>query len=172
MNYGAIKKCDIANGVGVRTVLFVSGCTHHCKGCFQPETWNFDYGEKYTKEIEDEIIESLRPDYVDGITLLGGEPFEPENQRELVKLLRRIKKELPQKTVWSFSGYTYEELTGDSRAVCEVTNEMLSMLDVLVDGEFVEAKRNISLRFRGSENQRLIDMNQTRKEGKIVLWDK
>ena len=172
MNYGAIKKCDIANGVGVRTVLFVSGCTHHCKGCFQPETWNFDYGERYTKEIEDEIIESLRPDYVDGITLLGGEPFEPENQRELVKLLRRIKKELPQKTVWSFSGFTYEELTGDSRAVCEVTNEMLSMLDVLVDGEFVEAKRNISLRFRGSENQRLIDMNKTRKEGKIVLWDK
>lgn len=141
MNYGAIKKCDIANGVGVRTVLFVSGCTHHCKGCFQPETWNFDYGERYTKETEDEIIESLRPDYVDGITLLGGEPFEPENQRELVKLLRRIKKELPQKTVWSFSGYTYEELTGDSRAVCEVTNEMLSMLDVLVDGEFVEAKK-------------------------------
>lgn len=172
MNYGAIKKCDIANGVGVRTVLFVSGCTHHCKGCFQPETWNFDYGEMYTKETEDEIIESLKPDYVDGITLLGGEPFEPENQRELVKLLRRIKKELPQKTVWSFSGYTYEELTGDSRAVCEVTNEMLSMLDVLVDGEFVEAKRNISLRFRGSENQRLIDMNKTRKEGKIVLWDK
>lgn len=172
MNYGAIKKCDIANGVGVRTVLFVSGCTHHCKGCFQPETWNFDYGERYTKETEDEIIESLRPDYVDGITLLGGEPFEPENQRELVKLLRRIKKELPQKTVWSFSGYTYEELTGDSRAVCEITNEMLSMLDVLVDGEFVEAKRNISLRFRGSENQRLIDMNKTRKEGKIVLWDK
>ena len=172
MNYGAIKKCDIANGVGVRTVLFVSGCTHHCKGCFQPETWNFDYGERYTKETEDEIIESLRPDYVDGITLLGGEPFEPENQRELVKLLRRIKKELPQKTVWSFSGFTYEELAGDSRAVCEVTNEMLSMLDVLVDGEFVEAKRNISLRFRGSENQRLIDMNKTRKEGKIVLWDK
>ena len=172
MNYGAIKKCDIANGVGVRTVLFVSGCTHHCKGCFQPETWNFDYGERYTKQTEDEIIESLRPDYVDGITLLGGEPFEPENQRELVKLLRRIKKELPQKTVWSFSGYTYEELTGDSRAVCEVTNEMLSMLDVLVDGEFVETKRNISLRFRGSENQRLIDMNKTRKEGKIVLWDK
>lgn len=172
MNYGAIKKCDIANGVGVRTVLFVSGCTHHCKGCFQPETWNFDYGERYTKETEDEIIEALRPDYVDGITLLGGEPFEPENQRELVKLLRRIKKELPQKTVWSFSGFTYEELTGDSRAVCEVTNEMLSMLDVLVDGEFVEAKRNISLRFRGSENQRLIDMNKTRKEGKIVLWDK
>lgn len=172
MNYGAIKKCDIANGVGVRTVLFVSGCTHHCKGCFQPETWNFDYGESYTKETEDEIIESLKPDYVDGITLLGGEPFEPENQRELVKLLRRIKKELPKKTVWSFSGYTYEELTGDSRAVCEVTNEMLSMLDVLVDGEFIEAKRNISLRFRGSENQRLIDMNKTRKEGKIVLWDK
>ena len=172
MHYCNIKNCDIANGVGVRVSLFVSGCRNHCKNCFQPETWNFDYGERYTKETEDEIIESLRPDYVDGITLLGGEPFEPENQRELVKLLRRIKKELPQKTVWSFSGFTYEELTGDSRAVCEVTNEMLSMLDVLVDGEFVEAKRNISLRFRGSENQRLIDMNKTRKEGKIVLWDK
>ena len=172
MNYADIKLFDVANGTGVRVSVFVSGCTHHCKGCFQPETWNFDYGERYTNETEDEIIESLRPDYVDGITLLGGEPFEPENQRELVKLLRRIKKELPQKTVWSFSGFTYEELTGDSRAVCEVTNEMLSMLDVLVDGEFVEAKRNISLRFRGSENQRLIDMNKTRKEGKIVLWDK
>lgn len=104
MNYGAIKKCDIANGVGVRTVLFVSGCTHHCKGCFQPETWNFDYGERYTKETEDEIIESLRPDYVDGITLLGGEPFEPENQRELVKLLRRIKKNCRKRPCGAFRG--------------------------------------------------------------------
>ena len=170
MNYGAIKKCDIANGVGVRTVLFVSGCTHHCKGCFQPETWNFDYGERYTKETEDEIIESLRPDYVDGITFLGGEPFEPENQRELVKLLRRIKKELPQKTVWSFSGYTYEELTGDSRAVCEVTNEMLSMLDVLVDGEFVEELKNVSLVFRGSSNQRIIDVKKSLESGEVVPY--
>lgn len=171
MRYGNIKKCDIANGVGVRTVLFVSGCTHHCKGCFQPETWDFSYGEPYTTETEDEIIESLRPSHVNGLTLLGGEPFEPQNQRALIGLLRRIRRELPEKTIWSFSGYTWEELTGESRARCEVTDEMLSMLDVLVDGEFVEEKRNISLRFRGSENQRLIDVQKTRAAGHIVLWD-
>ena len=146
MHYGEIKKCDIANGVGVRTVLFVSGCTHHCKGCFQPETWDFSYGEPYTKETENEIVESLRPSYINGLTLLGGEPFEPANQRELVGLLRRIRRELPDKTVWAFSGYTWEELTGQSRARCEVTEEMLSMIDVLVDGEYMEEKRNISLR--------------------------
>lgn len=171
MRYGNIKKCDIANGVGVRTVLFVSGCTHHCKGCFQPETWDFSYGEPYTTETEDEIIESLRPSYVNGLTLLGGEPFEPQNQRALIGLLRRIRRELPEKTIWGFSGYTWEELIGESRAHCEVTDEMLSMLDVLVDGEFVEEKRNISLRFRGSENQRLIDVPKTRAAGHIVLWD-
>ena len=171
MRYGSIKKCDIANGIGVRTVLFVSGCTHHCRGCFQPETWDFSYGEPYTTETEDEIIDSLHPSYVNGLTLLGGEPFEPQNQRVLVGLLRRVRRELPEKTIWSFSGYTWEELTGESRARCEVTDEMLSMLDVLVDGEFVEEKRNISLRFRGSENQRLIDVPKTRAAGHIVLWD-
>lgn len=171
MRYGSIKKCDIANGVGVRTVLFVSGCTHHCKGCFQPETWDFSYGELYTEATEKEIIDSLRPSYVNGLTLLGGEPFEPQNQRVLVGLLRRVRRELPEKTIWSFSGYIWEELTGESRARCEVTDEMLSMLDVLVDGEFVEEKRNISLRFRGSENQRLIDVPKTRAAGHIVLWD-
>ena len=113
MRYGAIKKRDIANGIGVRVVLFVSGCTHHCKGCFQPETWDFQYGQDYTAETENEIMEALRPDFIDGLTLLGGEPFEPQNQAELVKLLRRVRRELPQKTVWAFSGYTYEELTGD-----------------------------------------------------------
>lgn len=171
MRYGSIKKCDIANGIGVRTVLFVSGCTHHCKGCFQPETWDFSYGEPYTEATEEEILDSLRPSYVNGLTLLGGEPFEPQNQRVLVGLLRRMRRELPEKTIWSFSGYTWEELTGESRARCEVTDEMLSMLDVLVDGEFVEEKRNISLRFRGSENQRLIDVPKTRAAGHIVLWD-
>ena len=171
MRYGSIKKCDIANGIGVRTVLFVSGCTHHCKGCFQPETWDFSYGAPYTEAVEEEIIESLRPSYVNGLTLLGGEPFEPQNQRVLVRLLRRVRRELPEKTIWSFSGYTWEELTGESRARCEVTVEMLSMLDVLVDGEFVEEKRNISLRFRGSENQRLIDVPKTRAAGHVVLWD-
>mgnify|MGYP001054684690 FL=1 len=172
MRYGNIKKCDIANGIGVRTVLFVSGCTHHCKGCFQPETWDFSYGEPYTKETENEIVESLRPSYINGLTLLGGEPFEPANQRELVGLLRRIRRELPDKTVWAFSGYTWEELTGQSRARCEVTEEMLSMIDVLVDGEYMEEKRNISLRFRGSENQRLIDVPKTRETGAVVLWDR
>ena len=172
MRYGNIKKCDIANGVGVRTVLFVSGCTHHCKGCFQPETWDFSYGEPYTKETENEIVESLRPSYINGLTLLGGEPFEPANQRELVGLLRRIRRELPDKTVWAFSGYTWEELTGQSRARCEVTEEMLSMIEVLVDGEYMEEKRNISLRFRGSENQRLIDVPKTRETGAVVLWDR
>lgn len=170
MRYGAIKKRDIANGIGVRVVLFVSGCTHHCKGCFQPETWSFDYGQDYTKATEDEIIEALRPAFIDGLTLLGGEPFEPQNQAELIKLLRRIRKELPEKTVWAFSGYTFEELTGESRARCAVTDEMLSMVDVLVDGEFVEEKRNISLQFRGSENQRLIDVPKTLKSGQIVWW--
>lgn len=170
MRYGAIKKRDIANGIGVRVVLFVSGCTHHCKGCFQPETWDFRYGQDYTAETEDEILEALRPDFIDGLTLLGGEPFEPQNQAELVKLLRRVRRELPQKTVWAFSGYTYEELTGESRARCQVTEEMLSLVDVLVDGEFVEAKRNISLQFRGSENQRLIDVPKTRASGEIVWW--
>lgn len=170
MRYGAIKKRDIANGIGVRVVLFVSGCTHHCKGCFQPETWSFDYGQDYTKATEDEILEALRPAFIDGLTLLGGEPFEPQNQAELIKLLRRIRKELPEKTVWAFSGYTFEELTGESRARCAVTDEMLSMVDVLVDGEFVEEKRNISLQFRGSENQRLIDVPNTLKSGQIVWW--
>lgn len=170
MRFGAIKKRDIANGIGVRVVLFVSGCTHHCKGCFQPETWSFDYGQDYTKATEDEIIEALRPSFIDGLTLLGGEPFEPRNQAELVKLLRRVRSELPEKTVWAFSGYTFEELTGESRARCQVTDEMLSMVDVLVDGEFVEEKRNISLQFRGSENQRLIDVPKTLAGGQIIWW--
>lgn len=170
MRYGAIKKRDIANGIGVRVVLFVSGCTHHCKGCFQSETWSFDYGQDYTKATEDEIIEALRPSFIDGLTLLGGEPFEPQNQAELIKLLRRVRTELPEKTIWAFSGYTFEELTGESRARCQVTDEMLSMVDVLVDGEFVEEKRNISLQFRGSENQRLIDVPSTLANGQIVWW--
>lgn len=170
MRYGAIKKRDIANGIGVRVVLFVSGCTHHCKGCFQSETWSFDYGQDYTKATEDEIIEALRPSFIDGLTLLGGEPFEPQNQAELIKLLRRVRTELPEKTIWAFSGYTFEELTGESRARCQVTDEMLSMVDVLVDGEFVEEKRNISLQFRGSENQRLIDVPSTLANEQIVWW--
>ena len=172
MNYGAIKKRDIANGPGVRVSLFVSGCTHHCKGCFNADTWDFAYGEPYTSAVEEEILELLAPDYVAGLSLLGGEPFERCNQRVLVGLLKRVRERYPKKTVWCYSGYTLEELTGESRARCEVTDEMLSMIDVLVDGEFVLEKKNIRLRFRGSENQRLIDLNATREKGEIVLWDK
>ena len=172
MNYGAIKKRDIANGPGVRVSLFVSGCTHHCPGCFNAATWDFAYGEPYTKDVENEILELLAPDYIGGLSLLGGEPFEPCNQRELLPLLRRMRERYPNKTVWCYSGYTLEELTGESRARCEVTDEMLSMIDVLVDGEFVLEKKNIRLRFRGSENQRLIDLVATKQKGEIVLWDK
>ncbi len=170
MYYGTIKYCDIANGIGVRTVLFVSGCTHHCCGCFQPETWDFHYGQPFTKDTEDAIVESLRPSYIHGLTLLGGEPMEPQNQKALLPLLRRLCAELPEKSVWCYSGYTWEELTGESRARCEVTDEMLSLLDVLVDGEFVQDQRNISLRFRGSENQRILDVPASLREGKVVLW--
>ena len=163
MHYGNIKDCDIANGLGVRVSLFVSGCTHHCKGCFQPQTWNFKYGDVYTQETEDQIVKMLEPSYINGLSLLGGEPMEPDNQRELVKLCRRVKKLYPEKNIW---GYTYEtDLLAPSRARCEVTDELLSYIDVLVDGEFVEAKKNIVIAFRGSTNQRLIDMNKTRETG-------
>ena len=172
MNYGNIKKLDIANGEGVRVSLFVSGCRNHCDQCFQPETWNFAYGKPFTDAVADEILEALRPDYVDGLTLLGGEPFEPENQRELVKLLRRVRKEQPGKNIWSYSGYTLEEIQGEGHPHCEVTDEMLSMIDVLVDGRFVQKLKNLSLRFRGSSNQRVIDLKQTRVENKVVLYIK
>ena len=172
MNYAAIKKFDIADGPGVRVTLFVSGCTHHCKECFQPETWNFEYGQPFTRETEDELIEALGKEFIAGLTLLGGEPFEPQNQRALVPFLRRVRETYPNKNIWSYTGYTLEtDLLSPSRARCEVTDEMLSMIDVLVDGEFILEKKNIRLRFRGSENQRLIDLNQTRKTGETVLWD-
>ncbi len=172
MYYGNIKNCDIADGLGVRVTLFVSGCTHHCRGCFQPETWAFDYGKPYTQETEQSIIDMLAPDYIDGLTLLGGEPMEPENQRELLSLLRRVRAVCPGKNVWCYTGYTLEaDLLGESRARCEVTDELLRLIDVLVDGEFVEAEKNISLAFRGSENQRIIDLNQTLETGRTVLLE-
>lgn len=173
MNYGEIKNFDIANGEGIRVSLFVSGCTHHCKGCFNPETWDFGYGKPYTAETEQSIIEMLSFEYTDGLSLLGGEPFEPDNQRELVKLLRRVRKELPEKNVWCYTGYTLEsDLLSDSRARCEVTDEMLGMIDVLVDGEFKEELKNISLAFRGSSNQRIIDLKKTLQSGKTVTLEK
>ncbi len=170
MYYGEIKDCDIANGEGVRVSLFVSGCTNHCEHCFQPQTWAFDYGQPFTGETEGRILELLAPDYINGLTLLGGEPFEPENQRALLPFLRRVKAAYPGKNIWAFSGFTYEELLSEgSYPRCEATDEILSLLDVLVDGRFVEALKNISLRFRGSSNQRLIDLNATREAGELVF---
>jgi len=170
MYYGEIKDCDIANGEGVRVTLFVSGCTNHCKNCFQPQTWDFRYGQPFTAETEETLLEMLRPSYINGLTLLGGEPFEPENQRALVPFLRRVRWELPEKNIWGFSGFTYEELTSPgSHPNCEVTEEMLSLLDVLVDGRFVEELKDISLRFRGSSNQRLIDLNASRRAGHLCF---
>ena len=168
MNYGAIKENDIANGTGVRVSLFVSGCTHHCKNCFNPETWDFGYGTPYTEETENKILELLNSSYINGLSLLGGEPMEPQNQRVLIELLRKVKKTYPKKDVWLYSGYVFEEIQS-GRAHCEVTDEMLSLIDVLVDGPFVEEKKKITLKFRGSENQRVIDVKKTLESGSIVL---
>ncbi len=171
MYYGAADTCDIANGIGVRVTLFVSGCTNRCKGCFQPETWDFEYGNLYTYEIEEKILDAIAPPYISGLTLLGGEPFEPENQRELVGLLRKMRRRYPHKTVWAYTGFTLEnELSPGGRKYCEVTAEMLSMIDVLVDGRFVQEKKNLSLRFRGSENQRIIDLKSTLEKHRTILY--
>ena len=174
MYYGNIKYFDIANGEGVRTTLFVSGCRNRCEGCFQPETWAFDYGSPFTDEVKEEIFASLGRGVVRGITLLGGEPMEPENQRGLLPLLREMKARFPEKTVWLYTGNLYEELTGEvgSHPKCiPETAELLSLVDILVDGRFIAAEHSIGLRFRGSRNQRIIDMNKTRAEGRPVIWE-
>ena len=170
MYYGTIKNCDIANGAGVRVTLFVSGCTNRCPGCFQPETWDFRYGEPFTSETEEQLLAMLQPDYITGLTLLGGDPFEPENQRDLLPFLRRVRQAYPGKDVWAYTGFTWEELHDDSaHPRCEVTDEMLSMIDILVDGPFILDKKDIRLRFRGSTNQRVIDVPETLKTGDIVI---
>lgn len=168
MNYAAIKNCDIANGPGVRVSLFVSGCTHRCPGCFNEVAWDFRYGEPFTQQTIDTILDMLRPSYVKGLTLLGGEPFEPENQGAVVELLRQIKKEMPEKSIWAFSGYLFDKDILSGRL--GDTKEYLSYLDVLVDGPFIQEKKNLSLRFRGSENQRLIDVPASLASGEVVLW--
>ena len=172
MYYSAIKYNDIANGLGVRTVLFVSGCRNHCKGCFQPETWKFDYGKVFDTEVENEILKSLAPDYIKGLTLLGGDPFEPENQEALIPFMRRVKKEHPDKDVWAFTGYLLDkDLAVNGRKYTEYTEELLSYIDILVDGPFILEQKDLMLKFRGSSNQRVIDMNEYRKTGKISEFD-
>ena len=162
MHYGNIKNYDIADGEGVRVTLFCSGCTNRCEGCFQPETWDFCYGKEYTKETEDQLIQMLTNPNIQGLTLLGGDPFEPSNQRTLITLLRRVKQELPTKDVWAYTGFVYEQdLLEGQRKHTEVTDEMLSYIDVLVDGPFVIDEKDISLYFKGSTNQRVIDMPKT-----------
>lgn len=171
MNYAEIKNYDIANGEGVRVSLFVSGCTHRCKGCFNAMTWDFSYGKPFTEATQQELLEALKPEYITGLTLLGGEPFEPENQRGLLPFLQKVKTLFPHKTIWCYTGYLFDrELLGESRARCECTDEMLSLLDVLVDGEFIQEQYDISLVFRGSENQRIIDVRKSLEEKKTVLY--
>lgn len=170
MHYSTIKDCDIANGIGVRITLFVSGCTNHCKNCFQPQTWDFDFGEPFTEKTEEKLLEMLKPDYINGLTLLGGEPMEPQNQRALVPFLKRVREAYPNKNIWCFTGFTYEILKTDgSHPRCEVTDEMLSLIDVLVDGRYVDELKDLTLQFRGSSNQRLIDMVKTRENGEVTL---
>lgn len=170
MYVGQIITADSANGTGMRVSLFVSGCTNHCKGCFQPETWDFAYGRPYTPDMEDRLMKELAKSYYDGLTILGGEPFELSNQRELVKLIRRLRKELPDRNIWMYTGFTYDKdlMPGGCRYI-ECTDEILDSIDMLVDGRFIEELKNITLTFRGSENQRIIDMKQTREQGKVVL---
>ena len=170
MNYGEIKTCDIANGEGVRVSLFVSGCTHHCKNCFNDVAWDFGYGKPFTEETEEMLLKALEPDFVDGLSLLGGEPFEPENQRVLLPFLKKVRERFPKKNIWCYTGYLFDkELLGESRARC--TDEMLSLIDVLVDGEFVQELYSVALAFRGSENQRIIDVKKSLETGKIVWHD-
>ncbi len=172
MHYATIKDCDIANGPGVRVSLFVSGCTHRCKGCFNEVAWDFHYGEPFTEETVQMILKMLEPAHIQGLTLLGGEPFEPENQEPVLELLRAIKMQYPGKSIWAFSGYLFDkDILSGRLGPWEVTKEYLSYLDVLVDGPFVLEKKDLSLRFRGSSNQRIINVPASLKEGKIVLWE-
>jgi anaerobic ribonucleoside-triphosphate reductase activating protein len=171
MNYAQIKNNDIANGPGIRVSLFVSGCTHRCPGCFNEEAWDFNYGKPFTQETVDEILAMLSPDRIRGLTLLGGEPFEPQNQGPIVELLRQIKSRYPNKSIWAFSGYLFDrDILAGRLGDREITMEYLSYLDVLVDGPFVMAKKDLNLRFRGSSNQRLIDVPASLESGTVVLW--
>lgn len=172
MNYSTIKKHDIANGPGVRVSLFVSGCTHHCPGCFNPETWDFNYGQPFDSDVINEILEALQPSYIHGFSLLGGEPFEYKNQLALLPLLKEIRQRFPDKDIWCYTGYDFErDILEDMAKKWAETYEMISLIDILVDGKFIEAKKDLALRFRGSSNQRIIKVPESLKENKVVLWD-
>ena len=171
MNYATIKNNDIANGPGVRVSLFVSGCTHRCPGCFNEVAWDFEYGQPFTQETVELILNMLAPAHIKGLTLLGGEPFEPQNQPAIVDLLRQVKEKYPEKSVWAYSGYLFDrDILAGRLGPREITEEYISYLDVLVDGPFIQSRKNLSLRFRGSDNQRLIDVRQSLESGEIVLW--
>lgn len=171
MNYAAIKPYDIANGPGVRVSLFVSGCTHHCPGCFNPEAWDFRYGEEFTNEVLQNVIDMLEPEHISGLTILGGEPMEPENIFYVYTFVDLVRRTMPWKTIWLYTGSTFEELRERKGMLGLATEEIFRLINVLVDGPFIETQKNISLQFRGSENQRIIDMPQTMKCGEIVLWE-
>lgn len=172
MNYAEIKYCDVANGPGVRTSLFVSGCSHHCPGCFNEIAWDFNYGKPFTQDTIDSIIESLKPDYIQGLTLLGGEPFEYSNQKGLLPLVRQVRKVLPQKDIWCFTGFLFDkDIIENMCKRWKETNELLSYIDVLVDGRFIEELKNLNLKFKGSENQRTILVNESLKSGNVILYD-
>ena len=172
MNYAEIKTCDIANGEGVRASLFVSGCTHRCKGCFNEIAWDFQYGSLFSEETEEYLLKELAPGYVAGLTLLGGEPFEPVNQRGLISFLEKVKAQYPHKNIWCYTGYLYDvDLVSGGRAYCECTDRMLELIDVLVDGPFVEEQKDIRLKFRGSANQRIIDLKKSRECGRVVWYE-
>lgn len=172
MNYSTIKKHDIANGPGVRVSLFVSGCTHHCPGCFNPETWDFNHGQLFDSDVINEILEALQPSYIHGFSLLGGEPFEYKNQLGLLPLLKEIRQRFPDKDIWCYTGYDFErDILEDMAKKWSETYEMISLIDILVDGKFIESKKDLALRFRGSSNQRIIKVPESLKENKIVLWD-
>lgn len=172
MNYAAIKNCDIANGPGVRVSLFVSGCTHRCKGCFNEIAWDFNYGQPFTQQTIDLLLDMLAPPHIKGVTILGGEPFEPENQPAVLEFLRQMKNRYPEKTVWVFSGYLLDrDILSGRLGPWEITREYLSYVDVLVDGPFVLEKKDLTLRFRGSSNQRIIHIPATLTKGEIVLWE-
>lgn len=172
MNYATIKWYDISNGPGVRVSLYVSGCRNHCKNCFNPETWDFSYGQPFTKEVEDKIIEALSPDYIKGLTLLGGDPFEPENQEALVNFVERVRREYPEKSIWCFTGYNFEtDLLTGKKGNIDTIMRILNCLDVLVDGRFVEELKDLNLKFKGSSNQRTILVKKSLETDDVVLWD-